>query len=774
MLKYPSLKKQLSSNRLLIKLILIIIIPVLCSVLIISIFFSIIFTKQSQADINSSAFLNLSSINATFSNTLNLSQNTAYEIYKSSSIQQVLFSDTYTHEDMYKAALFLKNILLSSSQVYSIDIFINNKKVLDLSKDQSYTDDSEDIIKFQKSTRYWTPKPRQVILKNGDVLNFITTIYAEYGDEEHKSFVVVNADTEDLYNKIDANNIAPDQKIIIADSNGNIILRNNNTLFPSSIKSADFFNISMNSSSNYGALSAQIKGKKYMLNYLNSGSGKYMLFLVNEYNSYFANIINTRDTIIIFCSILIILLIILSAFISYKIFTPINDIFSLIRNLAKKDNLLEAEDKSVPELRYISGAVNQIVKDLNNLQEVNANNFNIVKYNFLRRIFLIKDDIPKEELCNGLLKYGITGEVNNSHQFILFRIDNYKHIISNNSKESIKFQVTSIENIINETFKNDFTCTSNTLELEHIVLTLSFSHEKLPLTLNVLTSYLNMVQNAVGELFSISLTIGISDAFNILSINELRTAYTKTYGLTNNRFIYGLGLIYDSVEETSTKEINSKIKLIRNSIIDCVKRENHEVYQDNINLLFDTIKKYGYKNLHIVFLNLAQEILKISSDISLDIENFIDNDNLDTEFKNLENYNELQSWFNNLYNNINSSLNDVKNGKTQGFIESAISYINNYYCDSNISSSLIAEKLGITPQYFSKIFKQHNKLSFPEYINSMRLEKAKTLLTENPLISINEICQITGYNSPTYFATAFLKKYGVPPSKFSSIQKISG
>lgn len=190
-----------------------------------------------------------------------------------------------------------------------------------------------------------------------------------------------------------------------------------------------------------------------------------------------------------------------------------------------------------------------------------------------------------------------------------------------------------------------------------------------------------------------------------------------------------------------------------------------------MNTLFETVKNYGYKSILFVFTNLAEEIIKISSEISLDIESYLDKEKLDTEFKILQSYNEMQGWFNNLFYKINNSINEVKNSKTQDFMDNAIHYINNYYCDSNLSASLIAEKLGITPQYFSKIFKQYNNISFPEYINSMRLEKAKALIMENPLISVNEICQVTGYNSKTYFATAFLKKYGIPPSKFSSIQR---
>ena len=52
-------------------------------------------------------------------------------------------------------------------------------------------------------------------------------------------------------------------------------------------------------------------------------------------------------------------------------------------------------------------------------------------------------------------------------------------------------------------------------------------------------------------------------------------------------------------------------------------------------------------------------------------------------------------------------------------------------------------------------------------------EKAKEILISNPTININELCERIGYNSQSYFATSFSKKFGVPPSKYVLINKIN-
>ena len=97
----------------------------------------------------------------------------------------------------------------------------------------------------------------------------------------------------------------------------------------------------------------------------------------------------------------------------------------------------------------------------------------------------------------------------------------------------------------------------------------------------------------------------------------------------------------------------------------------------------------------------------------------------------------------------------------------AVKYLNECYCDSYLSAAMMANKLGITPQYFSKIFKQFTGMNYPDYINNLRLEKAKELLMSKPLISVTSLCEKVGYNSTSYFTKSFTKKFGIPPSKYS-------
>jgi AraC-like DNA-binding protein len=52
-----------------------------------------------------------------------------------------------------------------------------------------------------------------------------------------------------------------------------------------------------------------------------------------------------------------------------------------------------------------------------------------------------------------------------------------------------------------------------------------------------------------------------------------------------------------------------------------------------------------------------------------------------------------------------------------------------------------------------------------DYIQNIRLEKAKSLLQETRL-TISEIAYATGFSSPNYFSTSFKVKFKKSPKEF--------
>ncbi|QHW34703.1 response regulator [Paenibacillus rhizovicinus] len=97
-------------------------------------------------------------------------------------------------------------------------------------------------------------------------------------------------------------------------------------------------------------------------------------------------------------------------------------------------------------------------------------------------------------------------------------------------------------------------------------------------------------------------------------------------------------------------------------------------------------------------------------------------------------------------------------------IAHAVRFIQERFSE-DISLQQIAELLELSPNYLSMLFKKELQLSFTEYVNRIRLEKAKELLLNTNLKSY-EIAQRVGFADDSYFSRAFKKHTGVRPNGF--------
>ena len=93
-----------------------------------------------------------------------------------------------------------------------------------------------------------------------------------------------------------------------------------------------------------------------------------------------------------------------------------------------------------------------------------------------------------------------------------------------------------------------------------------------------------------------------------------------------------------------------------------------------------------------------------------------------------------------------------------------IRYIQLHYKE-DLRVTQIAEALQISENYLSRTFNNCVGVSIPNYINTFRIGKAQDYL-KNTNMKIYEIAHTLGYNSVSYFNTAFRKVTGVTPAQY--------
>jgi AraC-like DNA-binding protein len=84
----------------------------------------------------------------------------------------------------------------------------------------------------------------------------------------------------------------------------------------------------------------------------------------------------------------------------------------------------------------------------------------------------------------------------------------------------------------------------------------------------------------------------------------------------------------------------------------------------------------------------------------------------------------------------------------------------------NISGKDIASFVGIDRTYLYKIFLKNRNISPKEYINQIRMNAAKNMLTEQ--YTVEETALSCGFHDSAAFCNAFKKQTGFTPRQFSA------
>jgi len=97
-------------------------------------------------------------------------------------------------------------------------------------------------------------------------------------------------------------------------------------------------------------------------------------------------------------------------------------------------------------------------------------------------------------------------------------------------------------------------------------------------------------------------------------------------------------------------------------------------------------------------------------------------------------------------------------------ISKATNYIKANY-NKNINLKNIAENVNLNPAYLSSLFKKELGINFIDYLNGLRVEKARELLLETNLMTY-EIAENVGFSEETYFSKVFKSVVGTSPTEF--------
>lgn len=85
--------------------------------------------------------------------------------------------------------------------------------------------------------------------------------------------------------------------------------------------------------------------------------------------------------------------------------------------------------------------------------------------------------------------------------------------------------------------------------------------------------------------------------------------------------------------------------------------------------------------------------------------------------------------------------------------------------DQDLSLEVIANRIYMTPNYVSSLFKQAMGTGLVRYLTTFRLNKARGLLQDSSM-RVQDIARRVGYANASYFCMLFRNEFGVSPTQF--------
>lgn len=227
---------------------------------------------------------------------------------------------------------------------------------------------------------------------------------------------------------------------------------------------------------------------------------------------------------------------------------------------------------------------------------------------------------------------------------------------------------------------------------------------------------------------------------------------------------YGISNVYEAEDGNSASKVFSEI------LPDLVLLDINMPFKDGLTIAeeFKNIKKEtkiaiitGYD-----YFEYAQKALKIGVEDYIlkpvskkDINEIITK--LIYELNQEKKHIEVEKIINKISNNENTD-NQTVNSKYRDIILKK--FEENY---SNVSFNLnsLADNMNLSSGYLSSLFKSLFGIPFQDYLNNIRMEKAKLLLLTTDLKNY-EISDQIGFDNVYYFNSKFKKTFGVTPKEF--------
>ncbi|MFF3922172.1 helix-turn-helix domain-containing protein [Paenibacillus lactis] len=344
-------------------------------------------------------------------------------------------------------------------------------------------------------------------------------------------------------------------------------------------------------------------------------------------------------------------------------------------------------------------------------------------------------------------------------------IDGYRNYISRNNPETRSYHRYLLISKCDHLFPKDVRARCVYHGDGHFAILINYGQDEDDNHRIGIHAALDKMKDDAAELLEHSVTIGVSRPADSIRLVSDRLA--EALEAIKQRMIDGSGgITYWKEEEGRDKKYIYPANSERR-IFNFLGQGNLDSIIEELRIIRDEIRSaeyVSYDNILFIYHQLVGVTIKhLREDNVSTARIFSRRGNIYAALASFDTLDELEEYLIGFYSEIVHYLTRSPGG-THKYAERIIHYLNVHYREEVVFEEM-AKEIGISYSYMRKIVYEQTGKSLSDYLNLLRIEKAKELLL-NSNLPIAQIASEVGYMNVRSFNRMFRKFEGMPPSSY--------
>ncbi|MFA6505024.1 MAG: response regulator [Treponemataceae bacterium] len=283
--------------------------------------------------------------------------------------------------------------------------------------------------------------------------------------------------------------------------------------------------------------------------------------------------------------------------------------------------------------------------------------------------------------------------------------------------------------------------------------------------------YYGVCERLVADLVARGHIASVGISRPVLGFSSLPAAYSEASAAIDESFHSGINRVYAHPSVRPVSAVSAKLPTLpsRESIIMLLRSGNEKEVVRVAQTVFRELglSKAARPYCEMLCLELILVVNEYLKDADLSIADVLGTeDDYYSLVRARKTRVEMEEWLLDLIKRSVVTVETQGKTRTHLVVKKAKLYIEKNYVRKGITLELVAEHAAVTASYISTIFKKEMGISVIEYLTNTRLEAAKKIMDADPLVTIIEVADHTGYSDPYYFSKCFRKRFGLAPTAY--------